>query len=176
MDLRSSEPPELLAIGKVAGTHGLRGALKIRLYNSGSAVLNELQRCFLEDDGGIREFGLRQVSAAGSGTLRVMLDGVATIERAEALRGRELFAARADLPPLAEREFYYNDMLGFAVETTDGRTLGRVEEIFFNGANDVWVVRGNGAEVLLPVIADVVKTIESERRRAVVEPIPGLLD
>jgi len=58
-----------------------------------------------------------------------------------------------------------------------GRTLGRIEDVFSTGANDVWVVRGDSSdEVLVPVIEDVVKSIDFEARVATIEAIPGLLE
>jgi 16S rRNA processing protein RimM len=82
----------------------------------------------------------------------------------------------SDLPPLKPGEFYYFQVVGIEVHLSDGRRLGKIEDVFSTGANDVWVVRVNGREVLIPVIADVVKEIDIAGRRAIVEPIPGLLE
>ena len=59
---------------------------------------------------------------------------------------------------------------------TDGCRIGTIEEIFSNGAHDVWVVRDAEREVLVPVIEDVVKAMDLGGRRVTIEPIPGLLD
>ena len=66
--------------------------------------------------------------------------------------------------------------VGFRVETVDGRALGEVAETFATGLNDVWVVRGTGREYLIPVIADVVRGIDRDARRILIDPLPGLLD
>jgi 16S rRNA processing protein RimM len=120
----------------------------------------------------------RVVSAAphARGQLLLALEGVADRTAAEGLvRARVLVAATA-LPALAPDEFYYHEIEGFRVETDDGRALGEVVETFATGANDVWVVRGGGREYLIPVIADVVRSIDREARRIVIELLPGLLD
>ena len=65
---------------------------------------------------------------------------------------------------------------GFEVTTNDGRRLGTVTETFSTGANDVWVVRDAEREHLIPAIADVVRAIDRDGRRIVIEPMPGLLD
>ena len=54
--------------------------------------------------------------------------------------------------------------------------LGTIASTFSTGTNDVWVVRGPDREHLIPVIADVVRTIDASARRVVIEPLPGLLD
>ena len=77
---------------------------------------------------------------------------------------------------LRENEFYYRDVIGCEVFLTDGVRIGVIEEIIATGANDVFVVRGDGKEVLVPVIEDVVKEIDIEGKRVVIEAIPGLLD
>jgi 16S rRNA processing protein RimM len=84
--------------------------------------------------------------------------------------------SRAALPPTIGREFYYFQALGCEVITSAGRWVGTIEEIFSTGANDVWVVRDRSAEHLLPVIEDVVKTIDWVGRRVIIEAVPGLLD
>jgi len=104
------------------------------------------------------------------------LEGIDTIEHAQALRGAVLYVAVDDLPPASDKEFYYFQVVGLPVETTDGRLLGNIEEVFFNGANDVWVVRNGGrGELLIPVIEDVVRRIDVEGGRVIIQAIPGLL-
>ena len=120
----------------------------------------------------------RIVSAAPHtrGQLLLALEGVADRTTAESLVHARVLVAAAALPPLAEHEFYYHEIEGFRVETSDGRPLGEVAETFSTGANDVWIVRDGGKEHLIPVIADVVKLIDREARRIVISPLPGLLD
>ena len=60
--------------------------------------------------------------------------------------------------------------------TTDGRALGTIAETFSTGLNDVWIVRDGPREHLIPIIADVVREIDHDGRRVVIEPMPGLLD
>jgi 16S rRNA processing protein RimM len=120
----------------------------------------------------------RIVSAAphGAGLLLVGFDGVSDRTAAEGLTGARILVPTADLPPPSDDEFYWHEVLGFAVVTVDGRALGELVETFSTGLNDVWVVRGSGGEHLIPVIADVVRAIDRAARRIVIEPIPGLLD
>jgi 16S rRNA processing protein RimM len=123
-----------------------------------------------------RETSVVSAAPHARGQLLLALEGVADRTAAEGLvRARVLVAATA-LPALAPDEFYYHEIEGFRVETNDGRALGEVVETFATGANDVWVVRGGGREYLIPVIADVVRSIDREARRIVIELLPGLLD
>jgi 16S rRNA processing protein RimM len=105
-----------------------------------------------------------------------MLEGITDANLAEPLKGKNVFADARDLPPPAANEFYYRDVVGCEVFLTDGRRIGAIEEIIATGANDVFVVRDEGKEVLVPVIEDVVKEINVVAKRVVIEAIPGLLD
>jgi 16S rRNA processing protein RimM len=104
------------------------------------------------------------------------LDGVDSRSAAESLRGARILVPAADLPPAAPDEFYWHEIAGYRVETTGGRALGTIAEVFATGLNDVWVVREGEREHLIPVIADVVRAIHRTERRVVIEPLPGLLD
>ena len=103
------------------------------------------------------------------------LNGVDTREAAAALANQDIHVAAAELQPLPEGVYYHYDLIGMAVETADGAELGEVTEIVATGANDVIVIQGEGGEVLAPLIADVVKRVDTAARRLVIDPPPGLL-
>jgi len=169
----------LIRIGRIVAIHGLRGAVRYRPDYPGSDSIAELERIFLadNDDGAdTREYRIVQSAPHTKGTSRLLLDGITDPNGAQALLGKAVFADEAELPPLEENEFYYRDVIGCEVYLTDGARLGVVEEIIVTGANDVFVVRGAGKEVLVPVIEDVVKEIDAAAKRIVIDPIPGLLD
>jgi 16S rRNA processing protein RimM len=166
----------MIRVGRIAGAHGLRGAVRLRLDNPGSDSLARLSHITVELGGESRVLKIVDVARAGAGMLRVVLEGVDDVDAALALKGANVMVAAADLPPVGPHEFYYHDLIGCEVRLTDGRMLGTVAEVFSAGANDVMVVRGDGREILVPVIEDVVKSMELAARRVVVEPVPGLLD
>ena len=166
----------LLRVGYVAGSHGLQGALRVRTDDPGSTTIGTLKRLFVETAAGRREFKVLGASALSAGNQRVMLEGIGDADAAEALRGGAVMVAAADLPPLGEGEFYYFQLAGAEVMLTDGRRLGTIEDIMSTGAHDIWVVRDGEREVLVPVIADVVKAMDLGARRVTIEAVPGLLD
>jgi 16S rRNA processing protein RimM len=74
-------------------------------------------------------------------------------------------------------EYDYDDIIGLSVETTSGEVIGKVTRVIATGANDVYFVgRGDGSEVLIPAIVQVVKEIDLETGKMVIEPMPGLLE
>lgn len=169
-------PHALVRVGKVARPHGLRGAVRVALDHPGSDTLEVVARVFLERDGMPREYRVRAAVRAGRAAIRVELEGVTTCTAAEALRDATVLVAEEELPAPRADEFYDFRAIGCEVITMDGRRLGVVAEIFPTGANDVLVVRDGAREVLIPVIADVVKRLDFAARRIAIDPIPGLLD
>lgn len=94
---------------------------------------------------------------------------------AEQLKGGDLKVNAAQQDDLAEGNYYYRDIVGLQVETQEGRVLGKITEIMTPGANDVWVVARDGQDdLLLPAIKDVVKRVDLENHRVIVDLLEGL--
>jgi 16S rRNA processing protein RimM len=166
----------MLRVGRITGAHGLKGTLRYRPDNPDSDTIEQVERVMLEIGGIVREYQVATVTRLNPATQRVTLAGVADANAAEALKGAIVMVANEDLPPARPGEFYYYEAIGCAVYLTDGSSIGNIEEVFSNGAHDVWVVRDGQREVLVPVIEDVVKAMDFAARRVTIEPVPGLLD
>lgn len=157
-------------LGYVAGAHGVRGALEVKLYNPDSGALEPGVRVTLCGRGGVEPSAYevqRSAPKPGSDRARLWLLGVDTREAAEQLRGRELWIARADLPQLDEDEFYLADLLGLEVvrrRADDSlESLGKIVGVTSNTAQDLFEVRLRGREWLLPAFAPFIVAIEADR-------------
>ncbi|MGO9601965.1 MAG: ribosome maturation factor RimM [Candidatus Binataceae bacterium] len=174
----ASERPssQMIRIGRIAGPHGLRGALRYKPDNPDSDSLNEIDRITIDLAGVRRDYRLVDIGRIGHGMLKLDLEGIADANDAEALKGGIVMVAAAELPPAKAQEFYYFEAIGCDVMLTDGSRIGALAEIFSNGAHDVMVVREGNREILVPVVDHIVKSIDLQARRIVIEPVPGLLD
>ena len=105
---------------------------------------------------------------------RLKLAGVNSRQAAEELRDQVILIPFAEAAPLPVGRYYPPQIVGVEVVTTDGERLGAIVEIVETGSNDVYVVQTPGGELLLPAIADVVKSFDVDAQRMVVELIPGL--
>jgi 16S rRNA processing protein RimM len=161
----------------VAGAHALRGWLRVRPYQPPAPSLAPGAAVRLDVRGEHRDARIASVQPHGRGTLLVALEGVTDRNAAEALAGATILVPASALPAPGPDEYYWHEIAGFRVETVDGTPLGTVAETFSTGPHDVWVVaRPDGGEYLIPVIADVVRTIDRDARRIVITPLPGLLE
>src|SRR2546426_9295148 len=143
---KTSEPAPspngaLVAVGEIVGAHALRGWLRVCAYQPPAPSLVPGRRVLIAQAGACREREVLSAAAHGRGLVLLSLAGVDDRRAAEALVGARVLVRATDLPPLAEDEFYYHEVLGFRVETTGGEALGTVAETFTTGLNDGWVVR-----------------------------------
>ncbi len=102
--------------------------------------------------------------------------GINDPETASRYRGAILSADRSLLPELQAEEYFYDQIIGLTVCTTEGSVIGKVSDIFETGSNDIYVVKGSGKEYLIPAIHDVIKKINLEEGKIIIRALEGLLD
>ncbi len=159
-------------LGQIVGGHGLRGLVKVR---SDAVSVDSFLAAGRVRIGQTAEastgFFVRRATPQKHHVL-LALEGVTGADQAEKLRGLSVFAARDDLPPLAEDEYYWADLLGLPVVDEAGRPVGRLWQIMDTGAHPVLVVRpdpdSEAGEVLIPFIDRFVPEIDPAAGRIVV--------
>lgn len=167
---------ETIPLGKIVGTHALRGEVRIHLYNPDSTTLEEVDDVELRFADGRRERrAIRNVRPHKRVAL-ARLDGCDSIDDAQALVGTEIAIDADDLPELGPDEHYHFQLIGMAVTTVDGRPLGRVAEVMDLAAHAVCVVRDSEREYLIPFVDEIVRDVDIDNARMVIDPLPGLLD
>lgn len=158
-------------------THGVRGDLRLLPHAFPCRSLHPGLTVFLQDAQGQLLHTHTVVGARPRAPfIIVKLDGVDSIDQAETLRDLTVAVEETVLPPLEEGEFYYYQVIGLTVRTTAGTDIGEITQVFFSGGHDIWVVRQGAKEHLIPVIEDIVRSIDIPGKLAIIEPLPGLLD
>ena len=108
------------------------------------------------------------------GAMILKLEGIDSQEAAGVLKGHTLTVSPASLPPPPEDTYYHYHLIGMEVYTRKGRLLGTLTEILSTGSNDVYVIKGEGKELLLPALADVILEVDVDKGRMMVELMPEL--
>jgi len=169
-----------VVVGRIVGTHGVRGQVRVRYFGDGPESLLDASELWLADsdeDPSARRVVVERAGTGRAGEVRLTLPDVRTREAAQELRGSLLLVDAAALEALPEGEFYWHELVGCAVEDTQGRSVGRVVEIWDTGAHDVLVVESrSGKRHLLPTARELMPEIDLAANRIVVEALPGLLD
>lgn len=104
------------------------------------------------------------------------LSGLTGRTAAESFRGELIEAADNDVLRDDDESYFVHEIIGLRVVTEDGRDLGTVVEVITTGANDVYVAAGEGGEVLVPAIGEVVQRIDVSAGVIAITPLPGMLD
>ncbi len=162
----------LLEIGQIVNTHGLRGDVKVMPWCDDPEIFHELAYVLIDGE----EYEIQKSSLHKNAVL-LKLKGIDHINDAENYRNKVLTIPREELGELPEGTYYICDLLGCSVETVDGRNLGKICDIIKTGSNDVYVVEDiTKKQVLIPVIDEVIKSVSIDERRIVIEPLKGLID
>ncbi len=163
---------EYLEAGKIVTTHGIRGEVKIMPYTDTPELLCEFDRLFIGKDKS--ELYIERARVAKNMVI-AKIEGIDTVEAAEKFRNKILFMHRDDLE-LDEDTYFIQDLIDMEVKDVDsGFVYGKITDVLQNGANDVYVIKGD-REYLVPAIPDVVISTDIDSNIMLIRPLEGLFD
>ncbi len=166
----------MVLIGKITGTHGIKGQLRVVPYSGDSGSILSQRSLILKGSKGESDvYKIANSSIHGKKVL-IALETYDGINEVEHLVGREIYVNREQLPELPEDEYYWCDLIGLKVITTRGERLGELRDIFSAGNNDVYMVKDGDREYLIPAVEDIVTDINLTEGIMTVDPPEGLLD
>lgn len=163
-------PAEFITIGEVLGPWGLKGAFRVRPLTDFPERFEPGEEVYI---GGLPH--VIESSMWQKGSVIVTVAGLDTPEAAYRLRRKTLDIPSEALHELPEGQYYSFEIIGLEVSTSGGAVLGKVTGIL-NCGNDVYVVKGEGKEILIPATTEVIKSIDLKSGKMVIEPIEGLLE
>ncbi len=163
---------DMLEIGKLVNTHGIRGEVKIQPWCDDPYVFDEIE--YLIIDG--KEYEIERNRYHKTCQI-VKLAGVDDMNAAELLKNKIVYINRGDMP-LPEGRYFVADILGLEVREENGRVLGEVGDVIKTGSNDVYVLKNtfNKKQILIPVLDNVVLETNIEGGYIVVRLMKGLID
>jgi 16S rRNA processing protein RimM len=175
-------PPLFLVVAHLSKPHGTKGELYLwPLTDRPETTFVPGARFRVADETGEAPAdGLPPLILAGVRPHRrgflVRLEGVNDRSASEALRGRYLLRPFEEIEPLEDGEIFYHQLLGALVSTEEGRAVGRVIEVFEMEPADMLEVQGPKGSVLIPFTRSVIRSVDHEAARIVIDPPEGLLD
>lgn len=166
---------EYLEIGQIVNTNGLKGMVKVNPFTDDMMRFEELEDLYIQYKGNLKKVKIEQVRYQKNQVL-LKLEGINSIEEAENYRNCYLKIHRKDARNLEEDMYFIADLIGVEVYTNQNELLGKLDDVFSTGSNDVYVVKDqNGKQILLPAIKEVIKQIDLKNKKITVELINGLL-
>ena len=164
---------QYLEIGKIVGTHGLKGELRVDPWCDSPQFLCQFKTLYLTKG----STKLEVKSRPHKNIAIEKVKGIDTIEDADKLRNKILYMNRDDAK-LAEGEYFIQDLMGMEVKDVDnGKVYGILTDVFKTGANDVYQVTDNNKkDYLIPVIDEVVINISLDENKVYIRPLKGIFD
>ncbi len=164
---------DLLTIGRILKPHGVRGDVRVLPLTDWPERFLELERVFVGSHEANEQYAVRGVSLHGKVVL-LGLTGIDSRDRAEDLRGHSVMIPESERVELPPDHYYIYELIGVDCYTTDGTLVGKVTDVLSTGANDVYVVEGPSGVHYVPAVKAVVREIDLEAYRMVVEWLDGM--
>lgn len=165
---------EYLCIGKIVGTRGIRGEIKVEPWCDYPENFYEIKNIYINiDSEPLNIMNLR----IHKGQVLLLIEGIDCKNSAEILRGKHLYAYKKDIP-LEEGRYFIEDLKGCNVfHSESGIELGILNDVFNTGANDIYsIINQSKKEYLVPIIDGTVKEINIEDNKILINPIRGIFD
>ncbi|MCQ2427111.1 MAG: ribosome maturation factor RimM [Clostridia bacterium] len=163
-----------LECGQIINTHGIAGTVKIDPWTDTPQDFAELRRLYFRSGSGFEERKILKNSVQKRFVLS-KIEGVDTVEAAEALKGTVVFADRDDIP-LDEGSYFIVDLIGLPViDSSTGVKYGEISEVFNAGASDIYTVATPSGERMMPAVPEYVDRVEPGEA-VYVSPIEGMFD
>lgn len=165
---------ELLQVGVITSTHGIRGEVKVFPTTDDAARFKSLKNVILDNGKEKRDLEITSVKFFKNMVI-LKFKGIDNINDVEKYKKAPLFVTRENAVPLAENEYFIADLIGLKAMSDEGEELGEIYDVLQTGANDVYIIRKEGApELLVPAIKDCVKLIDLEAGIIELHLLPGL--
>ena len=167
---------DLLRVGVIANTHGIRGEVKVFPTTDEKERFKDLKKVILYMG---KEQKVLEIQSVRFFKNLVILKfkGIDNINDIEMYKGKDLLVTREDAVPLEEGEYFIADLLDLDVYSDEDEKIGVLYDVMQTGANDVYVVKTEeGKEILLPAIDECILDIDLEESRMTVHIMEGLLD
>ena len=166
---------QYLEVGQIVNTFGIKGQVKVVPFTNDIERFDELRKVYIVNRKNRKEVEIENVKYHKNMVL-LKFKGLDKIEDVEIFKNCYLEIDRKDGKPLEEGEYYIIDLIGLDVYTDVGTHLGKVDDIYNTGSNDIYVVKDElGKQILLPYIDDVIKEINLESHKIIVHLIEGLV-
>lgn len=161
-ELNDPAPADLVELGVVRGSYGVKGWARIAPHDAEATVLRASRRWWLKKGDTVMSLDVTGVRRHGGGIVAKWV-GCDNPEAAEALKGAQVAVGRADFPAAAAGEFYWVDLVGARVVNRAGVELGTVSGLRNNGAHDlIEVTAPDGSGLMVPLVETYVDSIDAK--------------
>lgn len=165
---------EYISIGQITNTYGIKGELKVYPLTDDISRFTNLKEVFIEKNSVLGNLKVEYAKYLNN-MIVIKLKGIDDIDNANLYRNKYIKVHRKDAVKLPEGAYFICDVIGAKVYTTEGQYLGTVSDVLQTGSNDVYIVRDNDKEILIPALKSIFKDLSIENKKMIVELPEGLI-
>lgn len=158
---------DYLRIGLVVKPQGIKGELKIMPMTDDPNRFKGLKQVYVEQG---KEHVIRSIAnvSVRNDAIIITVEGIETREAAEAMRGKYLCVDRQNAVKLPDGRYFVVDLIGCTVEDTNGTNLGKLNDVYETGANDVYTIKGKRS-LMVPALKKLIKSVDIANKRMVLD-------
>ena len=160
-------------IGVIVNTQGIKGDVRVLPKTDDKTRFELLKEITAVFSNGNKQFDIERVWYHKNFVI-LKLKGINDMNAAELLKGGVIVVPPELALPLSDGQYYIRDLIGMTVTTTNGELLGVISQVLETGANDVFLVKTNGADILIPHIKQCIVNVDVANKTMVVELLEGL--
>lgn len=162
-------------IGQIVNTYGIKGFVKVNPFTDDITRFEKLKTVYIDIKGNLKEFTIEEVKYSKNMVL-LKFKEIPDINEAEKYRNYYIKISRDKARKLPKDTYFIADLIGLEVyNEKSNELLGKVDDIFSTGSNDVYVVKDElGKQILLPAIGEVIKNVNILEKKMTVKLIAGL--
>ena len=167
---------DLLQVGAITSTHGVRGEVKVFPTTDDVKRFSKLKEVELETGTGTTTLHIKGVKYFKQFAI-LKFEEYDSLNDVESIKGRKLFVTRKNAVKLQKDEYFIADLIGMKIVDPDMQVEGELMDVLQTGANDVYdITLSDGRNFLLPAIADCIKKVDMKERVITIHILEGLLD
>lgn len=166
---------DLLQVGVITTTHGLKGEVKVFPTTDDKERFKDLKQVILDTGKEKMDLEIENVRFFKNMVI-LKFKGINDINDVEQYRKKSLYVTRENAVELKDNEYFIADLVGLSVITEDGEELGELCDVLQTGANDVYCVKKDSQEILIPAIHDCIRNVDIAAGKMTVHLLPGLRD
>lgn len=164
---------DYIQIGKIVNTHGIKGHVKVISLTNDNKRYEDLKKIHLE--GMDEELEIEKVWY-NKGFVMLKFKGYDNINDVISFKERYILIHKSEAVKLPEDAYFIHEIIGLEVYTMDNVKIGKITKVLQPGANDVYVVKNEAKEYLIPAVKEIVKKVDLSEKKIIIEPIEGLIE
>lgn len=165
---------EYISIGQITNIYGIKGELKVYPLTDNISRFDDLDDIYIEENNKLIKYKVQYIKYLKNMVI-LKLKGIENIESAVTFKNKYIKVHRKDAVKIPDNSYFICDIIDAEVFTTEGLYLGKVQDVIQTGSNDVFIIKKQDSEILIPALKSIIKEVNIINSRIIVDLPEGLI-